>query len=266
MRVVYDILTVLMFFTIVGGMLLMNRQQRLTEQDYAAVRQSLARLAERTVYHKALGDAELTEAGHPKQIDPSWFGGAPPVNVLSPEGSPWIDVAPPGDFAEHPPDPLLIEPGQAGIWYNPNNGVFRARAPALVTDRASLELYNRLNSVSLAELPFDGRRERQPIAHAPLPYRTAQSRGVDPPRTTTRVPSDREDGVPGDRGSTRTWPERASTSGAWSGDGAADEGPTVDETDRSRDEATPRVDPEPEPEPEPQTILGRPPKKKRGGS
>ncbi|MEM6332475.1 MAG: hypothetical protein AAF823_03950 [Planctomycetota bacterium] len=101
-------------------------------------------------------------------VDPAWFGERKPVNRLDDADRPWIDVAPPGDTGDHPPDPVLKRSTQAGFWFNPTTGAVRARVPMQGTAAATLELYNAVNAVGLSELPVatDISFDRLPMAMA----------------------------------------------------------------------------------------------------
>ncbi len=173
MRFILEALVVLGLIALVGVFFF---QQRTGQQDLdreSLVRDELRLLYERTSYHAALEFSETIDNNEypttefPVQIDPAWFGGRQPGNVLADEGHPWIDVAPPGDMALHPPDPVLLREDQAGVWYNPNNGIFRARTPADAGDELTLARYNRINSTELAALPRDGDATRRPLAYVP---------------------------------------------------------------------------------------------------
>jgi hypothetical protein len=54
----------------------------------------------------------------------------------------------------HPPVRLTLDDRMASFWYNPYQGVVRARVPVQVNDDAALELYNRINGCSLLSI-FD---------------------------------------------------------------------------------------------------------------
>ncbi|MEM6393014.1 MAG: hypothetical protein AAF797_09600 [Planctomycetota bacterium] len=152
-----------------GAMLLHNRAQDTRAADVAFVQQSLTRLHERTSYHAAL---KAAAADNPRNallvaVRPEWFGEELPVNILLEDPHPWIDLAPPGDNAPHPPDPVIRRGDQAGFWYNPTLGIFRARVPQQATERQTLELYNSLNTAELAELPLIADPLRAPLAYRP---------------------------------------------------------------------------------------------------
>ncbi|MCC6682883.1 MAG: hypothetical protein IT445_18450 [Phycisphaeraceae bacterium] len=169
MRLVIDSLIALMMVSLLGTVLWAHQRQQQQDLSRQMLCDALARLHQQTVYHGALGDVDLSDNGFPQQVMPDWFGQQFPCNTLTDARRPWIDVAPPGDMADQPPDPVLTEEQQAAFWYNPNRGLFRARVPAQVNDRQTLALYNQINQCALHELPLISDETRQPIAHAPLP-------------------------------------------------------------------------------------------------
>ena len=52
----------------------------------------------------------------------------------------------------HPRVRMTVDEEMAGFWYNPYQGIVRARVPVLVSDKDATELYNRLNNASLTSL------------------------------------------------------------------------------------------------------------------
>lgn len=154
MRLLVDTLICLMLAGILGFVLVHTDEQASVKQKYASVQKSLGRLQEQVVYRRAMdSDADVAAAQWPALISPAWFGEELPLNPLVSSRNPWIDVAPVGDLALHPPDPIITRDAQAGFWYNPNNGVFRARIRPGFTDQETLQVYNQVNSTGLAELP-----------------------------------------------------------------------------------------------------------------
>ena len=86
------------------------------------------------------------------------------MNTAVPGRQPWLDIAPQGDHSYHPPDAVITRSDQAGFWYNPNRGIFRARVMPQWSPSATLQLYNQLNSVELEDLPqFSDSPERNPL-------------------------------------------------------------------------------------------------------
>lgn len=170
MRLIVDSLIAVMLVGILAAVLLHYRQAERELANVQFLHTSLAQLHEQAMYHAALGgaDSEEGKAVFPARISPSWFNEHLPVNVLLPMQQPWIDVAPAEDMSSHPPDPVISRYDQAGFWYNPNRGIFRARVPYRFTDLQTLELYNRINGTSLLALPVDDDTSRSPHIHKVL--------------------------------------------------------------------------------------------------
>jgi hypothetical protein len=124
-------------------------------ETLAEARQSLRRLHDQVNYRKALATAskERGPAAFPRELKAEWFERPLPRNPLAERERPWLELAPAGSEARHPPDPVLREPGQAGLWYNPERGRFRARVPPQLTGEATLRLYNKVNGTRLDRLP-----------------------------------------------------------------------------------------------------------------
>ena len=176
MRLLIDTLIAVMLVALLGGLLWSRQQERRERADVEAVRGALATLADQAAYHGALGHISNSPAGYPVHMMPDWFGEALPVNALLSAEHPWIDLAPPGDTAAHPPDPIATSESQAGFWYNPNLGVFRARVPESESDRHALEAYNEVNRSALSELP-ERDAMRAPQAYHPLDATTRSAAG-----------------------------------------------------------------------------------------
>ncbi len=174
MRLIVDTLIVLLVLAVAAGVLLYLSDQEDESARLVQVQDALMRLHERMTYEKALGSVPRNRFGYPATMAIEWFGDAPPRNVLAPEAHPWLDVAPGGDMDEHPPDPVIESIRQAGIWYNPNRGLFRARVPRQISDRKTLDLYNEVNRTFLESLPLRVDEARQPILPPPIP-------GIDGP-------------------------------------------------------------------------------------
>ena len=153
MRLLIDTLIALMFVGILAAVLVHYRRGLGPVADLGTVHEALAQLHEQAAYQAALGIVDRSDAGYPERMSPEWFEGSLPVNPLIQPKQPWIDIAPRGDRSDQPPDPVILRPEQAGFWYNPARGVFRARVMPEMTDALTLEVYNRVNGTSLAEFP-----------------------------------------------------------------------------------------------------------------
>jgi hypothetical protein len=167
MRLVIDSLIALMMVLILGGIILHHRQQEQLLSDYRTAHLELSQIREMVIYHTALDRDTLNEWGYPGAIDPAWFLQGLPFNRLVAGIHPWIDLAPPGDMNDQPPDPVVKRSDQAGYWYNPNRGIVRARVDEQFTEEATLALYNQINSTMLVSLPCSKNPARKPVP-APL--------------------------------------------------------------------------------------------------
>ncbi len=104
-------------------------------------------------YQAAYDKAPSNSRGWPITIDPAWFGGDVPRNPLVTAQHPWIEIAPPSDAGLlHPAVRLAVSPALAGLWYNPYQGVVRARVPVMISDAKSVALYNQVNGTTLATI------------------------------------------------------------------------------------------------------------------
>ncbi|MBI1336720.1 MAG: hypothetical protein GC164_07140 [Phycisphaera sp.] len=191
MRLVIDSLIALMLAAILGGVLLYHRQQQTNLLAQQQVYQALAHLQEQVLYRGALGENDTTESGFPRTVSPAWFVGEPPRNVLVPADQPWVDVAPRDDWQDQPPDPVIASPGQAGFWYNPNRGIFRARVVPQFSDSRTIELYNHLNGCALRHLPVTTDTQRSPTPYQKVEgydrlNHTTVENAIEQPRQTAR--------------------------------------------------------------------------------
>jgi len=165
MRIVIDSLIALMLVGVLVGVLVMHHNRQQSERDVAAVCSALDRLQEQAAYHTAVQSAMVGHDTMLVHLHEEWFGQDLPTNVLVGQAHPWIDLAPPGDRGQHPPDPVATEQGQAGFWYNPTTGTFRARVTPCSSEAETLALYNQINGTSLAAFEQMPDPSRRPIAH-----------------------------------------------------------------------------------------------------
>lgn len=188
MRLLIDTLIALMLVGILAGILVYHQRQTRQLHRYQQVHAALAQLHEQALYHGALGDVDVTSTGFPRSVSPLWFPESVPHNTLVPGRHAWVDIAPPGDMSEHPPDPVCLKPEQAGFWYNPNRGIFRARVTEQPTQTLTLAEYNRINATYLKDLPlhYDAERRPQPL----------QLASAAPPAAPVDVPATTADGDP----------------------------------------------------------------------
>lgn len=183
MRLLIDSLIALMLVAILAGVIFHHRQQQEKARQYQTAHRELAHLRETMTYYKALENDTVNAYGYPPYIAPSWFPEGLPTNRLVPGRHPWIDIAPPGDMNDQPPDPIIYSETQAGYWYNPNRGIIRARVSDQFTVQATLALYNQINTTMLMSLPHATNPSRTTLPH-PLLANDDEVQGQNSKRPT----------------------------------------------------------------------------------
>ncbi len=175
MRWLINCMTCVMVAVIVVAAIGHQRAIKHDELKMRTVHHGLDQFGEQLALQGVLWQSENEEAGaYPPQVMPEWFNQNVPNNPFLSEDRPWIDIAPADDYNEHPPDPLVDAGNQAAFWYNPNNGIVRARVPRQVSDRLTLSLYNSINHTGLSALPHDNDPDRVPLAFNPNPVTTGR--------------------------------------------------------------------------------------------
>lgn len=165
MRIVIDIMIGLMVVGVVAGGLYLYNNREQSERDVESVRVALQQLQEQAAYHRTVQSAMADRDVLLVHLHAEWFGEDVPTNLLLTEGRPWIDLAPPGDLGQHPPDPVVYGETQAGFWYNPTTGIFRARVSPATSEAQTLALYNEVNGSALPAFEQIPDPSRQPLAH-----------------------------------------------------------------------------------------------------
>lgn len=162
MRLLVDSLIALMLAAILVGLLIHHREQQHRVDRVQDVHQALTHLYDQSAYRVAVGEVAKTSTGFAAFVSPMWFDDQLPINVWTTGKHPWLDIAPDSDGENHPPDPVILRPDQAGFWYNPSRGVFRARVAPQLSNQETLRLYNQLNNTALSALPHDSDETRKP--------------------------------------------------------------------------------------------------------
>lgn len=133
----------------------------------------------------AMKEVELNAMGWPETIDPMWFASSPPRNPYITLDHPWVEVA--TDEQSNLIDPPIrqaLTPDVAAYWYNPANGVIRARVGASVTDASAIDLYNRVNGSSVTAL-FESTRMRATGAGKPVAPSSKYLRQASTPKSAS---------------------------------------------------------------------------------
>jgi len=167
MRRLTDLLLGVTVVGLAAGAVVHSRKAATDEARVAATRSAVQRIETQIRLRAAAGEAEVNSRGWPTTIDPAWFDGAAPRNLLLKGRRPWLEIAPPEQAdLQHPPVRVAVDETTASFWYNPGTGAVRARVPATVSDRRAVELYNRVNGASLRSI-FEGAAPPQrPVADA----------------------------------------------------------------------------------------------------
>lgn len=167
MRIIIDIMIGLMVVSVIAGGVYLYTSRAQEDNQIQTVRTALAQLEQQAAYHQTVQSAMAQRDVLLVHIHEQWFGEDVPANVLLDRDRPWIDLAPPGDLGEHPPDPVASSESQAGFWYNPTTGVFRARVRPAASEARTLALYNQINGTALPGFEQIPDPSRQPLAHVP---------------------------------------------------------------------------------------------------
>ncbi|MCB9838442.1 MAG: hypothetical protein H6813_03810 [Phycisphaeraceae bacterium] len=159
-----DITLVVLIASVLIGGVMWSRAERREVSAIEGTRSALSQLEREIRLRSGTGNAELNARGWPVRVEASWFQGEAPRNLLLSDDHPWMEIAPPADaMLEHPRTRIAIDRSTASFWYNPANGIIRARTPAGVSDKRTTEVYNEVNSTSLSSIFGDMGVPGQPI-------------------------------------------------------------------------------------------------------
>jgi hypothetical protein len=121
--------------------------------DVDAVRESLATIRQRILLRTALDRESQRVRGHPDRVEPAWFENGVPGNPWFGNERPWMEIAgDPSVRRDHPQCIVAVDPGDGAFWYNPANGVVRARVPAGLMDADAIALYNAANDTQVTSI------------------------------------------------------------------------------------------------------------------
>ncbi|MBX3385235.1 MAG: hypothetical protein KF768_01545 [Phycisphaeraceae bacterium] len=167
MRWIRDLALLLVLTAVIGGVFLYRRHQREEEDLIQRSAAAVLRLETELRYRAATNSTTLNSRGWPVTIDPNWFDGRPPVNNLVSPHRPWVEIAAPEEAGFlHPQVRMTVGDHLAQFWYNPWQGVIRARVPVTVNDERTLEVYNRINGCALDSIFWKERPTPVPEAAA----------------------------------------------------------------------------------------------------
>lgn len=153
-----DIAALVVVLALGSGLLVFERARRDREATIHRVTADARRLELELKYRAASKSVELNPRGWPVTVDPKWFDADPPINALLSPHRPWVEVASPDEAGLlHPHVRMAVDESYAAFWYNPYQGVVRARVPVMVSDEHATDLYNRVNSTTIRSIFFEER-------------------------------------------------------------------------------------------------------------
>jgi hypothetical protein len=153
MRLVLDGLVALMLAGILAGIVIFNERREERGDKIRATRDAIHEIQAHLKVQIALEEVEMTDAGWPRTIDPEWFPLHQPRNLLLSDNRTWIEVVGPKDrMQQHPRNITGDDRNLAAFWYNPYQGIVRARIPAGLSDVETISLYNQVNGTTISSI------------------------------------------------------------------------------------------------------------------
>lgn len=202
MRWLLDVIAILTAGGLIAAVVMFNRVENERESQVRRAIADLRRIELEVKYRAVTKACPLNELGWPHSIDPAWFDNDPPRNTLLSPKRPWLEIA--GESEARLLNPrirLAVDDSLAGFWYNPFQGIIRARVPVMLSDQESVNLYNRVNQTALSSVferdpeppnsPAAAGRAGGPSAFSQPPAASAkeQSTGSAPAASAAAKPS-----------------------------------------------------------------------------
>jgi len=165
MRRLLDIIALGLLVVLLLGVVLHLNHERRRDRAMEATRLGVERIQAEIDLARALELRRTGEARELTRIDPSWFDGVVPVNSMLADRDRWMDVAAADERLQlHPRRWWLAESKgrEAMFWFNPRQGVVRARVPFVHSLDRTRELYVAVNGVPPTFDRLPPREERLP--------------------------------------------------------------------------------------------------------
>lgn len=151
MRRLLDLIALgLLILLLLGAVLHVNHERRRSESVEAA-RLGVERIQAEVDLIRALRLQQTGERVELSGIDPSWFDGSLPVNPMLRHRHRWMDVAADDERMYLHPERWWLaqdEGREAMFWFNPRQGVVRARVPFEHSLERTRALYIAVNGVA----------------------------------------------------------------------------------------------------------------------
>ena len=169
MRLFPYILTAVMLLAMGAGVYWRTNTTRSEVQRQTNTQSETIRFQQQVYLQAAMASVDDRRHRHPATIDPAWFEDDRPTNHLLDASHPWVEVDESAPSSKvHPDSPIAGDLTVASFWYNPSNGIVRARVPASISDAHALALYNAVNESNLAHLYVRPERADEPPAATSL--------------------------------------------------------------------------------------------------
>ncbi len=158
MRWIRDIALLLLLIGLGAGVVWWQQEKREEQAKLDKTTADTQRLEREVRFHAATKTGVLNARGWPVTVDPAWFELDPPQNLVVSEDRPWVEIAGEDEAGLlHPLVRMTLDQKKAAFWYNPYQGVVRARVPISMTDDQATAMYNAVNRVSISSIQW---RER----------------------------------------------------------------------------------------------------------
>ena len=175
MRWIRDIMLLLLLCGIGAGVVYYQSQSAEAQEKLNNTAADTQRLEREVRFRAATKSGELNNRGWPVTVDPAWFDSDPPQNDLVSDDRPWVEIASIEEAGLlHPAVRMTLDEKTAAFWYNPYQGVVRARVPMAITDEVATSMYNAVNQVSIPSVQW-----RETPVETPKPKQDKAANGKD---------------------------------------------------------------------------------------
>lgn len=155
MRWIRDIALLVLLIGLGAAVVWWQQEKREEQAKLDKTTADTQRLEREVRFRAATKTGELNARGWPVTVDPAWFELDPPQNLVVSEDRPWVEIASEEEAGLlHPLVRLTLDEHKAAFWYNPYQGVIRARVPVSMTDEQATAMYNAVNRVSISSIQW----------------------------------------------------------------------------------------------------------------